>query len=791
MTAVRPRHAGARMSPTPALGPRLAALLAARDGRTSHARLASRCRSARSTRSRSTRRRSRRTSRPPCGCARPTGSRSSASAGPGRRSPMEPDRFAEAERALAGAHRRRRASRGASPVLMGGLGFTGRRPGGGRRLGAVRRGLAGPAAAGLCARGRRRDAHRVGGRRGRMTSTGDGRRWSGAPGSSSRARTAWSRGPCSRRSRSRPSSRRTRPGTAWSACSPARSAAAGSTRWCSPGGWASGRPSSSTSRTPFAGWPRARRRARPTRSGATAGRSSARRPSASPEPTAARSGRWPSPGSIRRGADAAEDAALAADLLASEKDREEQAIVVDAIRAQLAPIAETLEVAPEPVGHDAAVRPAPGDRDLGHAARGARAAVARRAPAPDPGGRRRAARRRARADRRARGLRPRLVRRPDRLARARTATASCASRLRCGIVDRTRATLFAGCGIVADSDPAAEWEESRIKLRAVVIGAGHPGGRAVSDARAAPGVRRPSWSRPACATPSSAPGRGPRRSRWRCGRTGTSGSACCSTSAPRASSRWAWPGPSRPAGRRAGHVRDRGDGVRAGGGRGARTRACRSIVLTADRPAELRDRGAPQTIDQDHLYGRQAKWFAELPLFDGDPATAAHVRSLAGRAVATAARRARGSRASQRAVPRAAAPRRSAVGDEPAVDGSVRDRRRRPARRLDDAAIDALAGAPRGVRSAGLIVAGPDDDPDLPEALAALAASDRLPDPRGPAVRPPDRGPRPEPGDRTRGPARSARAPGSTPIAPDLVIRTGAMPTSKPIPSCSRGRRRS
>ena len=60
------------------------------------------------------------------------------------------------------------------------------------------------------------------------------------------------------------------------------------------------------------------------------------------------------------------------------------------------------------------------------------------------------------------------------------------------------------------------------------------------------------------------------------------------------------------------------------------------VVLTADRPAELRDRGAAQTIDQDHLYGRAAKWFAELPLFDGDAATAAHVRSVAGRAVATA-----------------------------------------------------------------------------------------------------------------------------------------------------------
>ena len=34
-----------------------------------------------------------------------------------------------------------------------------------------------------------------------------------------------------------------------------------------------------------------------------------------------------------------------------------------------------------------------------------------------------------------------------------------------GVVDRTRATLFAGCGIVADSDPDREWEESRMKLR--------------------------------------------------------------------------------------------------------------------------------------------------------------------------------------------------------------------------------------------------------------------------------------------------------------------------------------
>src|SRR5262249_19114085 len=63
------------------------------------------------------------------------------------------------------------------------------------------------------------------------------------------------------------------------------------------------------------------------------------------------------------------------------------------------------------------------------------------------------------------------------------------------------------------------------------------------------------------------------------------------------------------------------------------------LVLTADPPSGLRGGGAPQPIAPDHLYGRHAKWFTELPLFDGEPATAAHVRSIAGRAVATAAER--------------------------------------------------------------------------------------------------------------------------------------------------------
>jgi isochorismate synthase EntC len=39
--------------------------------------------------------------------------------------------------------------------------------------------------------------------------------------------------------------------------------------------------------------------------------------------------------------------------------------------------------------------------------------------------------------------------------------------LRSGLVAGTEATLFAGCGIVADSSPDGEWEESRVKLRTV------------------------------------------------------------------------------------------------------------------------------------------------------------------------------------------------------------------------------------------------------------------------------------------------------------------------------------
>ncbi len=61
------------------------------------------------------------------------------------------------------------------------------------------------------------------------------------------------------------------------------------------------------------------------------------------------------------------------------------------------------------------------------------------------------------------------------------------------------------------------------------------------------------------------------------------------------------------------------------------------IVLTADRPPELRDVGAGQAIDQIGIYGRFAKWFVEVG--NGEPGRgwAIHVRALACRAFWTAA----------------------------------------------------------------------------------------------------------------------------------------------------------
>ena len=180
-------------------------------------------------------------------------------------------------------------------------------------------------------------------------------------------------------------------------------------------------------------------------------------------------------GSAARGWDKAEDARFAAALLASEKDREEHAVVVEMLRATLAPIVETLQLADAPailplrhVQH--LVTPVTGTTlDEG----GLLALAQRLHPTPAVGGA-------------PRDVALALIDEHEGFDRGRYAgpigwlgadgDGELMVALRCGLVDGATATLFAGCGIVADSDPSREWEESRLKLRTMISALGRVAG---------------------------------------------------------------------------------------------------------------------------------------------------------------------------------------------------------------------------------------------------------------------------------------------------------------------------
>ena len=203
------------------------------------------------------------------------------------------------------------------------------------------------------------------------------------------------------------------------------------------------------------------------------------------------------------------------------------------------------------------------------------------------------------------------------------------------------------------------------------------------------------------------------------------------------------------------------------------------VLLTADRPAELRDRGAPQAMDQTHLYGRTAKWFTELPLLDDDPATLAHWRWVAGRAVAVAA-------AGPAGPVQVNVPFREPLLPDGPLDAPAGEAPTAPfltvtagRRMLDAAALEHLTGRLASARR-GLILAGPDDDSALPPALARLARATGFP-----IVADSLSGLRSGPHDRGMVVIRADQlvrpGPWIDGHEPDLVVRSGAMPTSKPI----------
>jgi 2-succinyl-5-enolpyruvyl-6-hydroxy-3-cyclohexene-1-carboxylate synthase len=205
------------------------------------------------------------------------------------------------------------------------------------------------------------------------------------------------------------------------------------------------------------------------------------------------------------------------------------------------------------------------------------------------------------------------------------------------------------------------------------------------------------------------------------------------------------------------------------------------VVLTADRPPELRDRGAPQTIDQGRIFGGYVRWFAEVPLLDGAAETARHVRSIVGRAVATAGGPPAGP------VHLNVPFREPLVPDAPLVPEAEPEPRH--ARAFSEVVagpavlppdeLDALA-ARLGAVERGLIVAGPQDDPRLAAALARLAGASGFPIAADPLS-----GARCGPHDRRQVLAHADHlvrpGPWIDRHRPELVLRFGAMPTSKPM----------
>ncbi len=204
------------------------------------------------------------------------------------------------------------------------------------------------------------------------------------------------------------------------------------------------------------------------------------------------------------------------------------------------------------------------------------------------------------------------------------------------------------------------------------------------------------------------------------------------------------------------------------------------LVLTADRPHELRDTGAPQTIDQLRLYGAHAKWFVEMALPEATPQALRYARTISCRAVAEAL-----------AAP--AGPvhlnfpfREPLVGGAADAQPVAEEGTRSPYLTVDsaipapaDAAVANLAAAVGRCRR-GLIVCGPDSGEDYAAAVGRLGAQLPFPilaDPLS-QVRcgPHDRRTVIDSYDAFLRIDEFTRR-----YVPEVVLRFGAMPTSKPL----------
>jgi 2-succinyl-5-enolpyruvyl-6-hydroxy-3-cyclohexene-1-carboxylate synthase len=211
------------------------------------------------------------------------------------------------------------------------------------------------------------------------------------------------------------------------------------------------------------------------------------------------------------------------------------------------------------------------------------------------------------------------------------------------------------------------------------------------------------------------------------------------------------------------------------------------IALTADRPPELRGIGAGQTIDQIKLFGSAVRWFCEVGTNTADDDGLFHYRSVACRALAAARGEPRPGPIHLNLPwrePLAPVPIGDAVtaSDPLALEG--RDVRPLTAVTSIDTEpstflLEEVAGHIAGARS-GVIVAGRQLDPELREPLTRLARAAGFP-----LLAEPTSQLRCGPHDRSHVIAtydHLLRDEGFRVSArPDLVLRFGEMPTSKPL----------
>ncbi len=213
------------------------------------------------------------------------------------------------------------------------------------------------------------------------------------------------------------------------------------------------------------------------------------------------------------------------------------------------------------------------------------------------------------------------------------------------------------------------------------------------------------------------------------------------------------------------------------------------LVLTADRPPELRDSGANQTADQEKLYGAAPRWYADLPEPAPEPRRLRSLRTTIGRAVATAQGQPPGPVHLNVPFKKPLEP-TPVSGDVPddlpdlAATGRPDDRpfvrTTTGASTLDERAVREVVETLSTER--GLVVAGPSDPSGIdPEAMAALANATGFPvlaDPLS-GLR---FGPLPRVATVIGGHDGflTASATADWP-APDVVLRVGASPTSKSL----------